>query len=315
MITKLAPIIIFAYKRLDTLQKTIDALRNCEWADQSEIYIFSDGYKNEKDRAAILRIRKFLDSVTGFKNITIYKSEHNKGLGKSIIEGVTKIFETHDSVIVLEDDLVSSKNFIQYMNQCLSIYKDFGSVFSISGYNYPFTVKEGETNDVYFLPRSCSWGWATWKNRWETIDWEIKDYSGFSKNKSGIHSFNQGGRDLFAMLKKQQAGIIDSWAIKWVYNQFKQGSYTVYPMVSKILNIGFNDEATNTNAFNRGLSALDTGEKSAFSLPIVIEVNPFYHKQLLRYYSLKSRIIGKINTLLFKMKIITGNFYAFIILY
>jgi hypothetical protein len=42
MNTNLAPILVFAYKRLDSLILTIDALKLNHLALESELYIFSD---------------------------------------------------------------------------------------------------------------------------------------------------------------------------------------------------------------------------------------------------------------------------------
>lgn len=44
----LAPIIVFAYLRLDTFKRVIEALQDNDLAKQSNLYIYCDGVKSEK---------------------------------------------------------------------------------------------------------------------------------------------------------------------------------------------------------------------------------------------------------------------------
>jgi hypothetical protein len=300
MSISLAPIAIFAYKRKKELQASIESLMLCDRASETDVYLFSDGAKGEKDKEDVLAVREYVETIRGFRNFTYFFSETNRGLGASIIAGVTRVMEESPTIIVLEDDLLPSKNFLLYMNQGLQAYQDEPEVFSISGYNYPFKLKAGEQKDVYFLPRPCSYGWATWKDRWAKIDWNIKDFEQFSSNKVEVSRFNSGGSDLHRMLKRQRAGEIDSWAIRWAYNQYKSNSVTAYPMLSKIKNIGFSEQSTNTNIYDKYASPLDPGTKQQFDFPRDIGIDPFYHKQLLSFYSLPNRIKNRLLTYLLK---------------
>jgi len=292
---------LFAYKRKDTLKRSIEALKNCFLASESELYIFADGAKGKKDQKKVLEVRNYLKTINGFKNIHIHLAEKNKGISHSVIDGVNNILCKSDKVIVLEDDVMVSKNFILFMNENLEKYKDSPSVFSISGYNYPFRSKKNEKYDVYFLPRASSWGWATWKDRWCDLDWDVKEYQDFAVNKKQVREFHQAGSDLLRLLRKQQVEKMDVWDVRWVFNQFKKRSLTVYPTISKVRNIGFDNDATNTNTFNRYISKVDGGEKKSFTLPECIALDSFYHNQLLQFYSIPSRIKSRMRTMLSKV--------------
>ena len=307
MSLRLAPVIVFAYKRKNELQRAVNALKSCTLADQTDLFIFSDGPKGDKDKSGVLEVRDYIKTIQGFNKITSSFSKNNKGLGASIIAGVTTILESYPSVIVLEDDLVPSKNFLQYMNQALETYQHEQKVFSVTGYNYPFKIKKGEQNDVYFLPRPSSYGWATWKDRWKDLDWDIRDFSEFANDKKAIREFKEGGSDIYRMLKRQQLGEIDSWAIRWAYNQYKNGSLTAYPILSKIKNTGFSEQSTNTNIYNKYSSEFDSENKQDFSFPSSIHVDPFYHQQLLSFYSIKNRIKNRLLTYLFKLGLIKNK--------
>jgi hypothetical protein len=49
-----APILLFTYKRLETLKKTVDALLQNKLACESELFIFSDSHKNEIDKLIVI---------------------------------------------------------------------------------------------------------------------------------------------------------------------------------------------------------------------------------------------------------------------
>ena len=297
-----APIVIFAYKRLDTLTQTIDALKQCDLASESPVFIFSDSYISDDDKASVLKVREYLKSISGFKTVEIAHSKYNKGLANSVISGVDDVISRYGKVIVVEDDLISSKNFLVYMNKALNHYQENKKVFSISGYTIPLQLEKNYTSDVYFIPRISSWGWATWDDRWQKADWLIKELS-----KVNISKFNNGGSDLFEMLEKQINGEIDSWAIRWCYSQFVNDGLTVYPCISKIKNIGFGKDATNSNVYNRYKTALDNGTNHDFLFNDVISTDPNLLNQFQSFFSLRTRMAGKIKTYLYKTNLLKNT--------
>jgi len=290
--TELSPILLFTYKRLDTLMLTIDALKMNFLAKDSELYIFSDAAKDSRDEPVIELVRTYLKSINGFKNIYIIEAGHNLGLAKSVIDGVTNIINRYGSVIVLEDDLITTPNFLNYMNHALSYYASDDSIYSIAGYTSRIT---NPSQDVYFTKRSSSWGWGTWKNRWINVNWDVKDYASLSNDSNFKSSFNKMGSDMFKMLKNQMLGNIDSWAIRWCYNQYLLQTFTVYPTISKVQNIGTGSSATHTqDRFNRFYTPLDNSGKIEFEFGSKPVLEPYYLKQFLIQFSLFTRIKYKI---------------------
>lgn len=241
---KLAPIALFTYKRLAETKSTIESLAKNHGAEESELYIFSDGPKTDKDLDDVMNVRKYIREIKGFKKITIIESEKNKGLANSIISGVTKLLDENRQVIVLEDDLITSKYFIRYMNEALKVYEYRQDIWSISGYTPDIKFPESYEENTYLTMRGCSWGWATWQDRWVNVDWKVKDYQEFKKNKEKIKRLNSIGNNMSRILELQMLGKIDSWGVRWVYNQVKLGKYTVYPRNSLVKNIGFSKGAT-----------------------------------------------------------------------
>lgn len=289
---KLSPILLFVYNRPEHTRKTIEALKRNKLAEKSKIFIFSDGAKDLKDKQKVQQVRKIINNVNGFKNIKVFESEKNRGLANSIVNGVTKIINEYGKVIVLEDDLIISDNFLCYMNRALNFYENNNDIWSISGYNLPINIPDDYEYDVYLSYRASSWGWATWKDRWSEIDWEIKDYEQFINSKSRQKLFNRGGNDMTRMLKNQMNGEIDSWAIRWCYNQFKKKAYTIYPVKSKVQNIGMDGSGTHYKASDKEQVKLDSGN-SKVKLTNNLELNNKILTEFKKYYdpdSLKGKV-------------------------
>ena len=131
---ELAPIVIFTYKRLDTLQKAIESLKSNELATQSLLYIYSDAARSDNDVTGVTEVRNYLKTINGFKNIEIIQAVNNIGLANSIINGVSDIINRYGKIIVLEDDLILTPNFLTFMNEALNYYQNNSKVYSISGF-------------------------------------------------------------------------------------------------------------------------------------------------------------------------------------
>lgn len=298
----LAPILLFTYKRLDTLIASVDALKRNYLAQHSSIYIYSDAAKHSQDVETVKSVRNYLKSIDGFKNIKIIEAPVNQGLAKSVINGVGQVINQYGKVIVLEDDLIVTANFLDFMNYSLEFYEEKTGIFSLSGYNYNFNIPKGYEYDNYMVTRGCSWGWATWKDRWEVVDWQIENYKEISTKKFK-RSFNRSGSDLTSMLQKQINSQIDSWAIRWYYNQWKVSGLTAYPCLSFVDNQGFDADATHTKVFNRYKTINIDGRKTTFLLNPNVTIDSKYQKLIQAKFSLLTRIVfGKLMTYLVKLR-------------
>ncbi len=238
----LAPIILFVYNRPKNTKEVLESLSHCILAEASSIFIFSDAPKNDEAISLVNEVRCIIDNdkwKKKFKEVTIYKNSNNKGLATSVITGVTKIFNNNEKVIVIEDDNRVSIDFLDYMNRGLDFYEDDLSIGMIGGYTVPIKFPKDYKYDVYKMGRGSSYAWATWKNRWDKVDWEVSDYNIFKKSRRMKRAFNYYGNDRVYMLNNQMNGKIDSWAIRFAYFMFKNNMYAILPVHTKVENIGF----------------------------------------------------------------------------
>lgn len=285
-----APICLFVFKRLSHTKATVETLQKNFLANKSCLYIFSDAGRNEREIKQVNEVREYLTTITGFKDIQIFKASENNGLAGSIISGVSKILDIHHQAIILEDDLLTTPNFLDYMNQCLSFYKSNPKVLSISGYAPKITPPDNYSFDNAFNIRASSWGWATWKDRWDQVDWECAHFSDLMKSRKAIRNFNKGGSDLTSMLKRQMAGQISSWAIRFCFHQFINDQFDVIPIASLVFNNGFGDDASHCDIKYES-PILDVGEKRYFNLSTNPELIPIIHRQTVKPYTISTRLI------------------------
>jgi glycosyltransferase involved in cell wall biosynthesis len=291
---ELAPIIIFAFNRPNALKNTISSLLQNEEAQESELFIFVDGARNSKEEESVKveAVQTYAKSITGFKKVTYTFSQENKGLGKSIIEGVTKIINQYGKAIVLEDDLFFANNFLSFMNQGLKLYEKEKKVFSICGYTNKIKVPKDYLFDAYFCTRSSSWGWATWADRWNSVDWELKNWDNYSKMK---HAFNKwGGSDCFRMLRSVKEGWGDSWAIRFGFSQFLQDKLSLFPIISKVKNDGFDGNGTNCKKWSRFRYIFDETKNKRLKLPTNISINSEIYNSAMSYHSIMIRLWSRL---------------------
>jgi len=247
----LAPIVLFVYNRPEHTKRTVESLLNNTLASKSTLFIFSDGAKNSKDSKNVEEVRNYIRTIKSFDKIEIIEKEKNFGLANSVIVGVTEVISLFGKVIVLEDDMISSPYFLKYMNEVLNYFEDNQRIFSVTGYTFPIKIPENYKHPLYLSPRSSSWGWGTWENRWEKADWDVQGFQNFINDKSQVESFNRGGDDLTRMLKNSISGKVDSWSVKWTYTHFQNNAYCVYPVKSRIKNIGADSSGVHTSKTNK----------------------------------------------------------------
>ena len=242
---KLAPIVLFVYNRKLHTKKTIEALKENFLANKSELYIFSDGSSQKKKDKKVEEIRRYLKNVKGFKKIKIFYQNKNLGLSQSITSGVSKIVNKYGKVIVLEDDIITSKYFLKFMNDALEYYKNNKKVWHISGWSYPINLKNKD--DVYFLRIMNCWGWSTWKSKWKYYEKNTeKIIKNFSKKDIYKFNFDGSNKSFWRQIILNKNKKINTWAIFWYAIIFKNKGLCLHPSKSFTCNIGFDGSGTHT---------------------------------------------------------------------
>lgn len=242
-----APVGVFAYRRPEHLRRVLDALEANRLASETSVTIFCDGPRSSDDPSLVADVVREASRPRGFGSLHIRRRSSNAGLAGSIIQGVTSMLDANESVIVLEDDLLPSPGFLTYMNEGLVRYAEDERVVSVHGYAYPT-----DRTAPFFLRGADCWGWGTWRRGWALFDADGKRLLGRLRQEGLERQFDLDGRYPFtAMLEKQAAGQVDSWAIRWHASAFLAGRLTLYPGRSLICNIGADGSGTHVDSTRR----------------------------------------------------------------
>lgn len=237
-----APILVFSYNRLDHFKETIENLKQCNLADQSDLIVYSDGFKNDSDKIIVEKIREYASSINGFKSVNLISLDRNYGLAANIIKGVSDVVNEYGKVIVLEDDLVVSNQFLQFMNKSLDRFQNSKEIWHISGWNYPIETM-GLPKLIPLRIMNC-WGWATWKDRWDYFEKNpLELIEKFDKNM--IKDFDVDNSGVFwSQILANHNGTINTWAIFWYATIYLNKGICINPLKSFVKNIGHDGSGT-----------------------------------------------------------------------
>lgn len=242
-----APVVLFVYNRPVHTRRTVEALLKNAQVAESDLIVYSDGPKHSHVADAVCEVRQYIATITGFKSVRIVERDRNWGLANSIIDGVTSVVNQYGKVIVLEDDLMTSTYFLEYMNAALERYQGEDRVMQVSGHIFPIHV-HAET-DAVFLRMTTSWGWATWARAWKYFDPQSIGYAHLKDDATLRKRFNlDGAYEYFSMLEAQLAGRVDSWAVRWYLSVFMREGLALFPVKSLVNNMGFDGSGTHCGA-------------------------------------------------------------------
>ena len=241
-----APIILFAYRRLDTLKKVIASLKNNNLSKKTEIYIFSDGYKSIEDKRDVLNVRNYLKKIKNFKKTNLCFRKKNFGLAKNIELGVSKILLIKKKGIIIEDDIIVSENFLSFMNQNLNKFRYTKSIWHINGWNYDLKSIKSYNKDIFYWRGMHCWGWATWNDRWKNFK-KNPDRLLKSFKEEDIEKFNYDNNyNFWQQIIRNYELKINTWAIFWYATIFQNKGLCASPKESLTFNIGYDEYASHT---------------------------------------------------------------------
>jgi len=239
----LAPITLFVYNRPAHTRRAVEALLRNELARDSDLIIYSDAPKPPEAAGTVREVRDYIRTIGGFRSVRIVGRDRNWGLADSIIDGVTTVLNKYGRIIVLEDDLLVSPHFLEYMNASLDQYEHDNRVMQISGYMFPLSADLEE--DAIFLPFTTSWGWATWGRAWRHFDASCAAWSRIKADDMKLKAFDLGGVYPYSsMVEAQFRGEIDSWAIRWYMSVFAHKGLVLFPRRTLVHNSGLDGSGT-----------------------------------------------------------------------
>ena len=279
-----SPVCLFVYNKHHLINRVLLSLSKCDNFKYHKVFIFSDISSNNLENIKVKLVRqKILKFKKKNKNVYIILREKKYGLKDNIIFGVSDVIKKYKKVIVVEDDLIFSKDFLNYMQKNLDFYKNHKKIFSISGYSPSIIRKNSKSynHQNFFSYTPSSWGWATWVDRWVKFKPLIKlNNRNISKIKKVFKLTSVANYFSFKDINLKKR---DLWAANFVYTSLVCKSLNSYPLVSKISNIGF--DGTGQGGISKKFSErLIYKKNNIFSLNSKIKLNKNFDMLLLKYF-------------------------------
>jgi len=232
------PIAFFSYNRPGHTERGLAALSHCMRLAECEINLYLDAPRVPEHAPAVDATGRVLEKWAGQLGATLIRRPANLGLARSIGSVVSALCESHGRVIVIEDDLIVHSRFVDYMLQALDHYEHNPEVMQVAGCT--LSGPNLASGDVFLLPVTSTWGWATWKRSWERFSWNLDDLQAARSDAQWLDVFNLGGVcDFSSMLNDRLAGKNDSWGILWWYAVSRARGLVAYPSQTLVWNDGF----------------------------------------------------------------------------
>ena len=273
---KKIPLAFFTYNRPDHTERALDALYNCYSKEKYDFFFYSDAAAVENMAPQVSEVRKVLKRRAKYFSATVVERDINFGLAKSIVDGVSSLCDEYGSIVVVEDDLEVSSDFLTFMSAALEQYSSEEEVMQIAGH----TIAPPHNLDsrAFFLPITTTWGWGTWRRAWQNFSWtpagwpERKEDAEWSK----LFTVN-GAADYMSMLEDRLKGENDSWGILWWYAVSIKKGKVLYPATNLVLNFGFDGSGVHcgsTDLYNSQIQNKMQGDFAGNDFPSKISVRP-----------------------------------------
>ncbi|MCC7278875.1 MAG: methyltransferase, TIGR04325 family [Chromatiaceae bacterium] len=239
--TELIPIALFAYARPDHLRRTLACLRDNR---VPLIIAICDGPKTPDKAPQVAEVRALLRGID-WCEVELHEREDNRGLGRSIMAGVTEVLDRYNSCLVFEDDLICVPGAYDYLCAALRHYQDDPQVMSVTGWTHPRLTPKDVADRPYFDGRAECWVWGTWARAWAGMNDQTAEQMMLACEARGIDR-NHYGNDLPIMAAAELRQNI--WAVRWLYHHLLRGGLCLRPPWSLVEHIGFDALATNAGS-------------------------------------------------------------------
>jgi hypothetical protein len=241
-----SPILFIVFNRIETTKKVFAEIKKYK---PEKLYLASDGprFGNLSELQSVLEVRDFLNSNIDWDcEVKTKFSKENLGCKYGPQSAISWFFENEEYGIILEDDCLPSESFFPYCEELLDKYADDTRVYGISGVNFHSQIPLEDS--YYFSSFFFTWGWATWKDRWENHLKIIDSFYEYALHKDidSIISNKYVRSSLLNNAIMSYEDELDAWDYIWHFSCAVNNGLIAHPSKNLIQNIGFGENATHT---------------------------------------------------------------------
>jgi len=248
------PVLLILFNRPEISKQLINSLGKTQ---PNKVYVYFDGpreYQKMVDSKNIDEIKKVIENIDWNCDIQIKENTINLGSHIAPKKAIDWLFENETVGIILEDDCIPNDSFFKYCSVLLDRYSQDNRVFMISGDNGGPIINQDffNKNSYLFTQVPLTWGWATWKNRWENFDSDLNLWNQpFRKTRKLLDGYSLFESYLiYKMLNRVSLREEKNWDYMLYSTMIKNKYLSIIPRLNLIKNIGWGDEATHTKKRN-----------------------------------------------------------------
>jgi hypothetical protein len=247
-VTLAAPVVLFAFNRVDTTARVFAAIRE---ARPSRLFLVCDGPRagvaGEAEKCA--DVRRLLEGVDWPCMVERDYSDVNLGCRRRISSGIAWVFERAEEAIFLEDDTLPEASFFPYCDELLARYRDDERVMMIAGFTL---LDHGDADGAsyWFSVHPRIWGWASWRAAWQGYDVDMREWPEAFTPTGAWTQRTRAERDAWGpFFDAVKIGTVDTWDAQLTLHAWRSSRLTAIPRANLVTNIGFGG-GTNTANFS-----------------------------------------------------------------
>jgi len=241
------PILLICFKRYE---KTLEIFNSIKSIYPKKLYVAIDGPRNDIEKLEVDKVASIFENVVDWDcDLHIRRSETNQGCKYGVFNAVSWFFDNEEMGIILEDDILPYPQFYQYCEELLKKYKDDKRIGCISGWSYFYNNPPKEYNYTYYFSHiQSSWGWATWKDRLDVFDLEMKNTSfneiekNLTNDRVPVEIINY-----YRMIYTHKLSFDSTWDYQFLLSLMANKMYCIQPIKRFVSSLGNADGTHPTN--------------------------------------------------------------------
>lgn len=244
------PVLVIAFNRPELARNQITSIKSL---GSPPIFLALDGGRNTSESGRVAAVRRQFEAADFPGGLTVRQAERNLGCAAAVVAGIDWIFSYHNAAIILEDDILVAPTAYPFFEYTLDKYEHDQSIFMISALNQLGTW-QGEGS--YFLTTGGTWGWATWRQKWQKYhecDLSYEDTTSQDRLTELRSVLPRKVRRVESGYRRTRAGRVDTWDYRWSITRMINEGRSIAPRVNLVTNVGFGARATH-NTLRRRLT-------------------------------------------------------------
>ena len=241
-------ILILGYKRPKLLE---NLLRTCSKFDLPIFVSIDEALPSDTTAKNYVQACKDVTLIYSELISELRVPDFHEGGFVGVVNAISWGFSKTDKLIIIEDDILPSKNFIRFAMNNLVKFETNKKIGSIGGTNLvPKSYIKNSDHPFRLSAYPTSWGWATWNDRWDDF---LEDLTRFPNSTEFPSDYRNIAKKKYwrSIFKNTALNGHDIYDYRWVYSNWIRGRLAIIPNKNLVLNLGFNmEEATFTKGEN-----------------------------------------------------------------